>query len=437
LSRQTRALALLLSAAWACWLTPVLAQGRGGSGGRGEARPEPGRSAAADSLGLRGHDFAALAVSAHPWSTLVAVTVAIPGGSSEDPRELAGSTWLLGQAVRESLDAPLARVGATVSVSVDRNATTFQMLAAPGAWRGAYETLIDGIFEAPLGFTSLDRSRAELEGLFRFERGAPVREFQSELASLVTGSGSPWSHDPRGTSESVQRIAAPELSTLRRRTHSRGGAVVTIVGALDAAPGILLYPGAAGDGGALVGRRAGGSGSAWSRGERRRLARPVTNTWIGAAFPAREDVSPTVLEFLSDRLREELNPTPRDPGLFGAEVRVEELPDGPVILVEAAVLPEDQVRWEERILRTVRALEERYREPSFFTLHRRHFLNRTLVRESAPEVEGIRIAMDLLREGRARDLLAEIDGLNAEQVLRALESLGDPRILVFGPDLGR
>jgi hypothetical protein len=44
--------------------------------------------------------------------------------------------------------------------------------------------------------------------------------------------------------------------------------------------------------------------------------------------------------------------------------------------------------------------------------------------------------VDLLLEGRLRDLPAEIDALTMRQVLDAVESLGRPRILVFGPDLG-
>jgi predicted Zn-dependent peptidase len=367
---------------------------------------------------------------------VVAVTVAIPGGSSADERELAGSSWLLAQAVRDGLEEPLARLGATVSVRVDRAATYFQLQASPGAWRAAYETLVDGVFDAPVGFAALDRTRSELQALFRFEQGAPVREFQGELASLVSGPGSSWARDPRGTSESVQRITATDLNALRRRVYAPEDAVVSIVGALAAPSGVALYEGSQGDGGGLRTRNRAG-GPAWSRGQRERLVRPVTNAWIGVAFPARRDASRTALDFVAKRLAEELNPTPRDPGLFGTQVRVEDLPEGPAIVIEAAVLPEDQARWEERIVRTLRVLEDRYREPTYFNLHQRHFRNASLVQESAPESEGIRIAADVLRDGRARDLAKEIDALTSQDVLRAIGTLGEPRVLVFGPQLGR
>jgi hypothetical protein len=431
--RAARAAALaLLLIGWAS--APAFAQ-RGGSGrgGGGAGRP---LASAGDSLELRRHSFAALAVSPHPWSTVVAITVLIPGGSAEDDPLLPGGAWLLADVVRDELEAPLARTGASISVTVDRGSTRFQALAAPGEWRSAYETLIDGLFLAPVGFETLERRRAEIADVFAFEKGAPVREFQSEFAKLMGGGGA-WSREPRGNPESLQRITASDLSALRRRVYRQEEAVVTIVGALDAAPGIAVYPGGGRDGDDLRSRRPSGSGPSWGNGQRERLVRAVTNTWIGVAFPARRDVSRTVLEFLADRLRAELNPYPRDPGLFGTEVRLEDLPDGPAIVLEAAILPEDLARWELRILRTTETLEDLYDDASFFSLHQRHFLNTSLVQESAPEAEGIRIAMDVLRDGRVRSMPAEIESLTADGLRRAISSLGEPRILVFGPDLGR
>jgi hypothetical protein len=415
--------------------SPALSQ-RAGSGRGAGGRAGAALSSAADSLGLRRHAFAALAVSPHPWSTVVAITVLIPGGSSEDDPLLPGGAWLLGDVLRDELETPLARAGASITVSVDRNATRFQALAAPGEWQSAYETMIDGLFFAPIAFESFERRRSEVADVFRFEKDAPVREFQSEFAKLM-GDGGAWSREPRGTTESLERLTASGLSALRRRVYRQDEAVVTIVGALDAAPGIAVYPGANRDGEDLRSRQPPGSDAAWRVGQRQRLVRAVTSAWIGVAFPARRDVSRTILEFLADRLRAELNPSPRDPGLFGTDVRIEDLPDGPAIVLEAAVLPEDVTRWEARILRTAETLEDLYDDASFFLLHQRHFLNMSLVQESAPEAEGIRIAMDVLRDGRVRTLQAEIESLTAERLRRGISSLGEPRILVFGPDLGR
>jgi hypothetical protein len=430
---------VLLAATSLTWASSAEAQRGGGAGGPGaSARPEAaGPGSSGGTLDLRRHDFAALAVSAHPWSTMVAVTIALPDGSAADPQELPGSAWLLGHTVRDALAGPLFRLGAQVSVEVERSSTVFQLLAAPEAWAEAYEALVEGVFAASLDFASLEERRAELQSVFAFERGAPSREFQAELANLVGQGKGVWSREPRGTAESIQRITGPDLGALRRRIYRTQDAMVTIVGAIDAEPGVELFPGGGGDGGDIRFRRTSGGGAAWSRGSRERLVRNVTNGWIGAAFPARRDAPRTALEFVAGQLSEALNPVPRDPGLFGARVRVEEHPDGPVIVVEAAVLPEDQERWERRIAQTLEGLASRYRDPSFFSLHRRQFHNAMLLDQSAPEAEGRRIATDLLRQGRIRDLTGEISGLTADHIVRTIETLGDPRILVFGPNLGR
>jgi hypothetical protein len=164
--------------------------------------------------------------------------------------------------------------------------------------------------------------------------------------------------------------------------------------------------------------------------------RDVTNSWIAAAFPARRDVPRTLLEFVAQRLSILLNPTPRDPGLFGTDVRIEDLPDGPVIVVEAAVLPEDQARWEARIVGTLATVSGGYEDPALFPLHRRQFRNSTLTAEAAPEVEGLRLALDLLRAREVRHLATDIQELQVSDIIREVAALGEPRILVFGPAIG-
>lgn len=425
-------------AALACVLCALLAadaleaQGRPGRrGGTRSAGPE-GVTAGLD---LRRHDFGAVAVSAHPWSTVVAITVAFPSGSAADPGGAWGAAWLLGATVRDEVAEPLSELGARVHVEVGRSATVFQLLAPPSRWHEAWEVLTEHLFGATLDHPTLDERRDELRAVFAFESGAPTRDFQREFASLVGDRAEAWSRDPRGTSESVARIDDGDLGDLRRRIYRREAAIVTVVGALQAEPGVAVHPGAGRDGDDLRGWSDGGR--AWDRGRRERVTREVTNGLIGAAFPARGDAPRTALEFVAHQLELLLNPVPRDPGLFGeAEVRLEDHPEGPLVVVEAAVLPEDQERWEGRIEDAFDALAERYRDASFLTLHRQHFRNVRLLEQSVPEAEGRRIALDLLRHGRVRDLAAELSSLTAEQVVRAIESLGEPRMLVYGPRLG-
>jgi hypothetical protein len=175
---------------------------------------------------------------------------------------------------------------------------------------------------------------------------------------------------------------------------------------------------------------------AWSEGERIRLVRDVTSGWIAAAYPIEPSSARTAVEFVAHRARSELMTQPPAPGLFSMDIELQALPGGgDALLVRAAVLPDALDQWEARILETMGRISNEVLEPGFLRFHRRRFRNVRLVEDAAPEIEGLRSALDLMRDGRIRDLPAEIWGLDSEGSGRAAAALGPPRVLVFGPDL--
>jgi hypothetical protein len=154
------------------------------------------------------------------------------------------------------------------------------------------------------------------------------------------------------------------------------------------------------------------------------------------AYPAPGDLPRTRLELIAHLLEEELDPTPPDPDRYSVDVRLEETPGGPVLVVEAAVFPEATARWEGRITGAVRRLAEEPIPEDFFSWRRRRFRTARLLEEAAPEAEAARMTADLLRDGVVRDLGLEIWGLTAAAVVETARALGEPRIFVLGPDLG-
>jgi hypothetical protein len=56
--------------------------------------------------------------------------------------------------------------------------------------------------------------------------------------------------------------------------------------------------------------------------------------------------------------------------------------------------------------------------------------------DAAPEGLGRRLTADLLRDGAPRDLDRDIRALTAAGLVELANSLGEPRILYFGPDMG-
>jgi hypothetical protein len=135
-------------------------------------------------------------------------------------------------------------------------------------------------------------------------------------------------------------------------------------------------------------------------------------------------------------LKEELDPTPPDPDRYSVDVRIEEPPGGPVLVVEAAVFPEATARWEGRITAAVQRLAGAPIAADFFSWRRRRFRTARLLEEGAPEAEAARMTADQQRDGRVRDLGLEIWGLDAAALSAAARALGEPRIFILGPDLG-
>src|SRR5687767_4268477 len=145
------------------------------------------------------HPFASLAMASPPRSTTVAITLVIPRGSSADARELGGGMWLLGQIVRDQLARRLASLGADVRVEVERDHTTFQVLALPSVWQTAYRAIVSDVFSDSIDARLMELHRDLLGEALRFERDAPVREFQNELLRMISDDETLWSRDPRGT----------------------------------------------------------------------------------------------------------------------------------------------------------------------------------------------------------------------------------------------
>jgi hypothetical protein len=171
-------------------------------------------------------------------------------------------------------------------------------------------------------------------------------------------------------------------------------------------------------------------------GERFDRLQDITNSWIAVAWPVAPGVSRTSLEFLAHLLAELLDPNPPDPDRYSLDVHIEDTPEGPVVMVEAAVFPEAADRWEARILSAVDRLAGRTMDEDFLGWRRRRFRTARLLAESRPEEEAVRIARDLVRSGAPRALSIEIWDLDAQDLNQAARALGEPRILRLGPDLG-
>lgn len=416
--------------------------------------------------------YRASAVSGHARGTVVTVAIRIPSGSSSDPAGRSGAAGLLAQVLRDETRRALGPDVAKVSAAVDRSATTFTVIVLPEAWPHAREMLDSVIFEAPLDDSLVARDkRAQLSRL-SFESGSPGAEFQAEAALLLAGDDSAWARPVHGTARSLAEVDTGVLQRYRAAHYRREQAVRAVVGPRAVvSPPSPTTPTAADSAAAPVpdtvtasspdsaGRAAPPPATdtapvppapsvapaspprdttprlAWTTGRRVAETRDVTSTWIRVAYPVSSATPRIAAEMLADLVETDLSPTPPDPDRYSVDVELRDAPGGSVLVVDAIVFPEAADRWEAKITEAVQALAAKPMAPDFFAWRRRRFRTERLLQEAAPEAEAGRMAADLLRHGRVRDLGEEIWALDAEALRRAAFGLGEPRVLRFGPDL--
>ena len=372
-----------------------------------------------------------IAVAPRPATTLVAVTVVVPAGSADDPAGVPGAARLAGETIALSARQSMDPEAVSLAVEVERAWTAFTLLATPGQWARSWATLEDVLFCASLGVVHLEAARAELLAGFDFTEGLPVREFRRELYRTLGGATHPWSREPRGTTAVLRAAELATVEAFRRRHYQPGLARAAVFGPVAEleAREVLSRVGAGPHPEPAL-----GNAPAWDAGDRLPMERDVTNVWIGAAFPAPPELPRTRLEFLTHQLEELLNPSPPDPGLFSAVAGIEDTQRGPVVVVEAAVMPEVASSWERRILSAVERLRDE-RDEAFFSWQRRRFRSAVLLREGPPEEATLRMALDLLRDGTVRALCEEVWAIGPGELARTAAALGAPRILVMGPEL--
>ena len=385
--------------------------------------------------------YQAMASASHPRSTVVSVVVRIPQGSGVDPVGLEGTAWMVGELLAHGAND---RMGpdALVTVAVDRNSSVYTLLAVPETWQQAWGALEDILFQSPLTDTDVEHHRQDVLDALGFSSGSPVRGFQLESARMVAPTGHAWARPVLGTPESVSRITPSDLRAFKAAMYRAADATVALVGprgvvpplgAPDAVPG----EGTRETGDSLAAERPREPASAlpWQVGGREELVQDITNTWVTVAWPVAPEVDRTSLEFLTHLLNQDLDPTPPDPDRFSVDVRLVDTPTGVALVVEAAVFPEAADRWEERILESRLRLAREVMDEDFLGWRRRRFRTARLLSEAAPEAEAARLAEDLARSGRVRDLSLEIWELNGPGLLAAARGLGEARILRLGPDL--
>lgn len=410
-------------------------------------------------------------VHPRPHDAMVAVAVRFPTGSALDPEDREGTAFLLGRILEVEGQRRLQPLSATVETTVARNEFTVTLRAPKEEWDRAWAVVRELLASTPLSDGVLDLVRESQRERLVFESGAPVRAFEVERDRFFLGSSPPGGQRPRETPIGLASLSPGDLNDFRARHLRLEESVVAVVGPLTPSQvqGVLRAPTrvvdqvvdqegegearaatdtlATGDAPPTPARQPRmhplpaplqapaipAASAAWSTGDRIVVDQELTSTWIAVAWPLPAGTPALLLDFLAHIVGEELNPSPPDPGLYRAEVRVERIGNSPILVVNATVDPRVALRWEERILQSMESVAQDPPRGAFFELTRRRYRASRLLEQAHPEARALWLTRAHVAEGEVGFLTQQMWALTREGLQGLVQARGEPRTLLYGP----
>ncbi len=436
----------------------------------------PADRALAQSPGLALHEI-------RPGATGVAVSVRFPAGHFRDPSSAPGTAFLLGRILQEEGERRVAPYSGRIHVEVGPEATHLTLFAPADGWLQAWREVVALVSDSPLPEPVVTAARDRLLDEILFQSGAPVRAFEREWRVLRYEGLVPGSIDvaraPEGTVQGLGSLSASVLQAFRAEHFRWSEATVAIVGdarspdvgtltprtlrqvASLPSDTVRLPPPPAPDTAAPpagldtldVGdpeplppalRRIalpapplrvpeGGTAGAGGEEARRLVNEEITSTWIGVAWRLPAGTPHVLGDFLVHVVTDALNPSPPDPGLYRADVRIEEVGGTPLLVVVATVDPQATYPWEERILQTLERIAAEPPPGAFFELARRQYRASRLLEFADPALRARWLAARGAAGGEVPSIPSESWALTREALAELVQHRGPPRILLYGP----
>jgi len=420
-------------------------------------------------------------LESRPQGSGVAVSVHFSRGALSDPAGSEGAAFLFGRTLEAEGTRLLAPMSARIHVDVGRESLSVTLFAPSGEWISAWREISGLLSGSPLPEATVRAARERLLDELLFQTGAPVRAFErawdeERLAGLLddpAAGGRPI----MGTVQAIGAASPATLEAWRSRNLRWSEAVVAVVGPVSEAEARALggrleqvsaTPARPGEaeapempptgavppppGGAeppvdplpppplqvgvpspRLGLPSGGLRQPLGAGSRRVIDEDVTSSWIGLAWALPRGTPWVLRDFLALVVADALNPSPPDPGLYRADVHLEQAGDTPLLVVVATVDPQSAVEWESRILSTLEGVALEPPPGAFFELARRRYRSTRMLEASDPGLRARWLAVRASLEGGIPVIEADSWGLSREGLAALAGARGEPRILVYGP----
>jgi zinc protease len=182
-----------------------------------------------------------------PETPLVAAQVVIKNGGEVDPKELAGladmtaSLLTKGTLKRDAtrIAEEIEALGGSLDSGARWDASTASVSVLSGKFSQALEILADVVRHPTFKSEEVERLRQQSLDNLTLQMGQPsaIARF---VGSRVLFGDSPYGHSLIGTTESLPRITANDISKLHNRYYRPDNAILVIGGGIDAKTGLSL-----------------------------------------------------------------------------------------------------------------------------------------------------------------------------------------------------
>lgn len=372
-----------------------------------------------------------LAVVTEPGTPVVATEFLLTVGPLDEDEGEEGITYLAGRAVIDPIRAALDSLGARVSVMPEKDAIAFSIVAAPDAWEQATALVGRALFRDPPEGAAVRREQVaivnELNGRSANPADAATRESDAEFF----GRRHPWGRPIVGTPRSVSSLRFDDVEGYLRANFTPDRAVAAVVGPVDSRDvarhlNVLL--------GSSVAERDEPEGYRPSDDIEHIDYNSIT-TWITASFPFEPDDDVEAIRMFAYLVADALSFSPLQRSVFNVTSAVEVRRAGGEVRLQLVVPPEEADDWADRILEVVDDLEERPLLDDVFRGHLRRYRGVRLMTLIGPEERAHAAARELVLRGRFDSVIPDLGGLTQERVRSAGRALGDPAIVLLGPNL--
>lgn len=368
-------------------------------------------------------------VRTEPGTPVVALHLMIDAGPGYETPEQAGLAYLAVRSVIAPVQALLDSLGAYVEVSVEKDALSFGLIAAPDAWKEASRALLIALFRDPPDEAATNRQRQLILAELDAREVNPADALTSELDLSVFGDEHPWSRRAVGYRRTVKPLDVEAVDTFLRTYVLAERAVAAVVGPVDAAAAtahLRTFLPARNRFGAFATQPLPAASTV-------RVDYNSITTWVAAAyfFPATADVE--ALRLLTDLVTQSLAFGPRQRSVYDVRGEVFHRRGGGEVRVQIVVPPDEADAWADR-LQTVVAEYAAAPLPAYqFAERLRHFRGKRLLELNSPEARARLLARERFVTGRIQPEPEPVERLTAERLHTAAAQLSAPTVVFLGP----